>query len=207
MLVEFVGPSCGGKSTLIRRAQAELSQAGIPCSIANGRRGPRPRASAVLNPHLVTWGILNPRVVMRREGRILLRSAGVAVELAHDRTLVLLDEGPLKARQRQYVRELQRGERLLDSALPVPDLLVWVSCVVPERLYRLRTARPEARAWTEDELTVADGEKYGAVFRFAKTREVPLWRVDTSDGSLQPARFLEDLQLWCREQDNWAGTD
>lgn len=106
---------------------------------------------------------------------------------------MLLDEGPVKVHKPWSLRHA-RGERLLIKGLPVPDVLVIVTCDPAIRLARLRAVdRLHARTLSDAEILSRDtGDKHAR--RFADARGVPVIEVDTSSGTDNSAALRQRLR-------------
>lgn len=183
MIIEFAGPSCSGKSTLILRLQQELVEQGLAArTTVTWRTSAKDARRALRNPNMVIWCLLNPRALLRRPGRQLLGAIGATQRLRRERAVVLLDEGPVKLHKRRLIRNA-RGDRFLWSGMPAPDVLVIVTCSPEVRLARLRrTDRPHARTWSDQEiLTDVTGDQFAR--RFALARGVRVIELDTTSGS------------------------
>jgi hypothetical protein len=196
MIIEFTGQSCAGKSTLSQHLDRQMRRNGVtPGRLVTWRTHPVYLLSAVADPRLLAWCLLNPRLALSFAGRQLLGAAGKVRLVARTRGVVLLDEGPLKLQTRWSLRG-SRFESLLEAGLPAPDLLVIVTCDSAERLVRLRReGRPSARGLSDEEILRRDtGERFAR--RFAVTRGVPLVEVDTSTGSDPLAALDLRLRPW-----------
>ena len=183
MIIEFAGPSCSGKSTLVRRLEHELTEQGYaPRRVVAWRTSRWDLLRAAASPRLVVWCLLNPRLVPRFALRQLLGAVAMVSRLRREQGVVLVDEGPVKLHKRRPIRKA-RGDRLLWRAMPAPDVLVIVTCDPQVRLARLRQEdRPHARALTDDEvLNDVTGDHFAR--RFAEARHVPLVEIDTTSGA------------------------
>jgi thymidylate kinase len=192
MIIEFAGPSCSGKSTLVRSLDGELRRAGlVPREVRAHRTSRADVLRALRDPRLLAWCLLNPPVVRSDEAAKLLGSIALTRRVRREGALVLLDEGPVKLHQRGPLRNA-RAIRLMRSAIPAPDVLVIVTCEPRERLARLRREdRPHARAYSDEEiLSEVSGDHFAR--RFAAARQVPVIEVDTS-AAANPTPGLREL--------------
>ena len=194
LIIEFAGPSCSGKSTLVRRLEQELHDQGLaPLRVKAWRTEHTELLRAVVRPRVMAWCLLNPRLVPGFAARQLLGAMALTHRLRRGEGLVLLDEGPVKLHKRRSLRKA-RGERLLWSAMPAPDVLVIVTCDPEVRLTRLRREdRPHARGLSDqDVLTDVTGDHFA--HRFAAARQVPLVEIDTSSGQDAFPTMYEQLR-------------
>jgi len=201
VIIEFSGLSCAGKSTLIRRLKQELEKEGVVPRVIRG--GATPSRSdnlrGLLNLRLVVWLLLNPELLTKREGlRALLKIFGVAGQINRirsDNELVLLDEGTVKTNQHHLLRRA-RFETLLIQGMPVPNVLVHVSCDSKERLKRLRETEREWAQKLSDEklLGISGSSAERAARRFAAAHNVPVIEVDTTLGGDHSATLLQRLR-------------
>jgi len=180
MIIEFAGPSCSGKSTLARGLEGELRRRGLtPRQVSAQRAAHSDALWAALDPLLLVWSLLNPRVLRTREARRLLGAIALTRRVKREGGLVLLDEGPVKLHQLGPLRSAH-ANRLLWRAMPAPDVLVIVTCSPEERIVRLRREdRAHVRALGDAEILAEfTGDHFAR--RFAAARGVPVVEVDTS---------------------------
>lgn len=190
VLIEFAGPSCAGKSTLIsaltnERADWEKCEA---AAVA----GCRDILWAIMAPYLTLWVLINPRLAFTAKGRQLLGAIGLVARIKRRDGVFLIDEGPIKLHQLWSLRSA-RGVSFLRRAIPKPDVLVVVTCKPEIRLARLRaTGRLHARALTDEEIRRREtGDRLA--LQFAKERDVPIIEVDTSSDRGLPKNLLLSL--------------
>ncbi len=166
MIVEFVGMSCTGKSTLVRAVAAELDRRGIaverheafrlhdihgrphPASVLRADRRRALRRSPGLG--LVLWSVR--RDEQRRQAvERQLRTVGYTLRLRSGTVVHLLDEGPMKTMPKgRHWRPWQL--QLLRRGLPRTDRAVHVTCDPQIRVDRVlstgrRFARGRSREW------------------------------------------------------------
>jgi len=200
VIIEFSGLSCVGKSTLIRRLEHGLKREGIlPCVIQGDKTPSRLDVLRGLsNLRLAAWLLLNPNLAAKRKVlsvvRILAGGIGLINRIRSDGGLVLLDEGPVKTHQRDRLHHT-RFKTLLIRSLPVPDVLVIVTCDPKVRLKRLReTGRTYARELSDEKLLSDADPTERAARSFALARNVPVIEVDTTSGDDQSATLLQRLR-------------
>lgn len=188
MLVEFFGPSCAGKSTLISGVQHALEKDGIPVSLYHGeaKEGGWTRtidmARGLTHARIMLWFVLNVPQILSVEGRQFLRASGLVKRLQVANSVVILDEGPLK-RISILARRDTRYSRLLIRGAPKPDLAVLVECDFNIRLQRLRAVGREFSVGTTDqELRARDLMKTKWNSRIVAELDMEVIRLDTSCG-------------------------
>ena len=211
VIIEFAGPSCAGKSTLIGEMDVALRRTGTRCRIENGRAGSRRhRLLALSDPRLFAWSLLNLFLLLRADSRRkvlnLFNAIGCAKRLAKDESMVvLLDEGPFKACQGEYLRTMRFGTRLVAAAIPTPSMIVWVTCDPEIRVVRLRRFRPRSKHLRHSEVLKADGEKEGIVRRVAEAKGLEIFEVDATPGSPQPEELVRALRGKLRSLEGQSG--
>ena len=180
MIVEFTGPPCAGKSTLIRAVEEQLFDSGFPVVIRSGTEGGLVELMrALLKPKLAGWAIRKPIIAAGTHGQLLLRAAGVAMAARTDNRVVLFDEGTMKMARRLDQRLLNDS---LYKALPAPDILVFVTCARELRIARCRAEdRGFIRRVSDAEAIASSEDRRTKTRQFAATRSVKLLEFDTTD--------------------------
>jgi hypothetical protein len=151
VIVEFVGPSCAGKSTLIVSTSQHLRLLGVTARHHRADRDGAEHDPAAEPGSEAEWLAANPGILDDHHARILLRCVAFVRSLPAGASVHLVDEGPIK----RYTHTLSRysGRELLADWLPRPDLAVFVDCDPRVRATRVRrTNRRHAQQLTDDEL-------------------------------------------------------
>lgn len=166
MIVEFVGMSCTGKSTLVRALAEELARRGVEVQRHEAFRlhdiHGRPHPASVLRADrrralwrspgllLVLWSVRRDEQRRRAMDR-QLRTVGYTLRLRPGAVVHLLDEGPMKTMPKgRHWRTWQL--QLLRRGLPRTDRAVHVTCDPQIRVDRVlatgrRFARGRSREW------------------------------------------------------------
>jgi hypothetical protein len=210
LVVEVLGLSCAGKTTLVDGI-APLLQAqviGLAVVDIDPRRpmSRRHRAVAMLagyaNLAFLRWALVNPqRSLTRRalEFSYAIRTARTVHAEARRRRITLVDEGPMK--RFATLAEGSRRPDLLARSIPRPDLALHVECDFGARLSRLRTTgrshavrRTDAELWDNHEFRTRGNR------RLLRTMGVPVLDVDTTDGRYAPGPAAEAIAELCRRR-------
>lgn len=186
MIVEFFGPSCAGKTTLIADIMRRLARSGIASdlhnieSITSGISRKDDILWALRKPQLLLWRIANLRQARSRSGLRFITIIGVRERIQPSARIGIVDEGPLKRLAIQA--EHSRGRKLLARAVPRPDLAVLVTCDFDKRLSRMRDAgRAHVRSVPIATLRERDRAKAQWNEWICDTLGLRILRIDTSD--------------------------
>lgn len=116
MIVEFVGPSCAGKSTLTLSTSRHLGLLGVTAYRHRADRDGAEYSLAAEPGPEAEWLAANPGILDDHHARILLRCATFVRSLPAGAFVHLVDEGPIK----RYTHTLSRydGQDLLAGLEP-----------------------------------------------------------------------------------------
>lgn len=185
MIIEVFGPSCAGKTSLIRGVAEIFRRYGIPVEEHDGVRcaaelecSCRPDMK-LRDPRLLAWSAANRARASSEGVRQFSRSLALAKSLKRPSVVSILDEGPLK-----WSSTAAQGSKFpaaLAHSIPKPDLAVLLDCDFEVRLARLRaTGRVHARSRKDDELRERDLAKSEWNMWISDLLGLNLVRVDTS---------------------------
>jgi thymidylate kinase len=181
MIVEFLGPPCTGKTTLLKVVGQRLHAAGIEAEHHNARRKPPSPARALNDPRIAAWYVTNPRLARGNGGRLMLQAIAATRPLRGLSGVHMIDEGPMRI---PWVLDQSRLPKLLISAIPRADLAVLVDCDPHERLRRVRAAdRKYARTRSDKQILAGHNTHLVWGRRLTEFHGVPLFEVDTTDRS------------------------
>lgn len=197
IIIEFAGPACAGKSTLIQRLHKDLGAEGFHVRSVDARSiFDRSDLLRVLgDPRIALWCLLNLRKVARkRSSKLLLGGIGAIRRLRSEPGVLLLDEGPARMFQ-NVVLHSPRGARLIWAAAPRPDVMIILTCDPVVRLKRMRAAdRPHIRHLTDAEVLARPRAELFAR-AFARAQGAPVIEIDTSGGDI-PDDLPQRLRPW-----------
>lgn len=199
MIVEFIGPSCAGKSTLLRSTWKHLQLLGV-----TAHRHRADLDSAEYDPERdagpeTKWLAANPGILDNQRIWVLLRSAAYVRTLSGHAAVHLVDGGPLKHYSYGLSQTMARygGREALATWLPLPDVAVLVDCDPELRVERLRESqRRHAKILTDEEL-YARHEHSLAQARWVRDElRVPLFEVDTTHSQDHSPSLASYLTTW-----------
>ena len=183
LVVEFMGMSGVGKSTLIKRTHELLTELGIEAHRHLDRvRTPVRTGDAIRllsDPTLARWTVSNRDYCRTEPGRLFVRSLAFLRSLHRTEGVHLVDEGPLKLGTTAVAR-VERAEVLVRH-MPRPDVVVLVDCDPQERLARLRALnRLHTQGISDENLLARHKRGLERMRRFIDAYERPTWEFDTS---------------------------
>lgn len=184
MIVEFVGPSCAGKSTLVLSAWQQLLLLGV-----TAHRHKADRDGAEYDPSQTPapeadWLAANPGILDDHRMWPLLRSVAFMRSLSGQAAVHLVDGGPIKRCTYGLWQVIDRcgGREALANWLPRPDLAVLVDCDPQVRIARVRTTnRSHARGQIDEELHARHEFALAQARWIRDELGVPMLHVDTTD--------------------------
>lgn len=205
MIVEFVGLSGVGKSTLLRDVEGRLQTAAVAVTahdarsaVSHGLVGASSQRrnlarGALRAPRVATLAARTLRDSRGFSLRRYLGSIGYVTTLRRSTGVHLIDEGPLK--------RLPTSEPFaswwpgLMAALPKADLIVHVVCDSDVRIERVRQLdRPHARGVSQQQLRDVEAYSLKRLREAMAAQEVPVLTVDPTKDPIAAAAVADAIR-------------
>jgi hypothetical protein len=176
-MVEFLGPTCVGKTTLRMGVYRRFNEIGVGVIGIDQRRMAQ---NTTLSPWSVAWCAFNYREARSKRGQVLLKSIASARSLRRSHEVILFDEGPLKIAT--WLISDTRLRTTLARAVDVGQLAVQVDCDPAVRLRRVRVKNGRStRGLTDRELIDRHTRHIAAGKLLVAAAGLPMLCIDTTD--------------------------
>lgn len=204
MIVEFVGLSAVGKSTLIRQVEERLRTSGVTVRSHDARSpGAGARASSRRTDLLrgakrvPTVALIAVRTFRDRRGysiRRYLRVVGYVSALNGSLSVHLVDEGPVKLLPTSP--PFESWWPTLKASMPRPDLIVHVVCDTDVRLQRVRRLdRPHGRGVAESQLRQTEAYSLQRLHEAMNASGVPVLTVNPTEDPAAAVAIADEIAL------------